>query len=109
MQRLLQISLIAYFPLLGSAAAALLLDFRPESLGSPLFRLLFWLWLFAGLASLMTGLLAAERILRSGFSREEGAAGDFLLAGLGILLGIPPVYIMVELGLKMVQFFSAGL
>jgi len=102
MQRALYIFLILYFPLLAAALADLLGGWQSESFLSWTFRALFLLWLFDGLACLVAGLIVLQReFVRRDRNRMLRAAP---LALAGVVLGLPPNYLLVELALKMVHF-----
>lgn len=105
MERALYIFLALYFPLLGTAGLDLFRDFRPEALGSPLFRLLIWLWLLDGLLCLVTGIGRLRRLYQARSLAGRGLV-QALLAVAAILLGLPPAYILLELTIKIYQYYT---
>jgi len=105
MQRALYISLISYFLLLLAAAGAFWADFHPDRLASPLALTLFSLWLGDGLASLVIAIVILRRILRRIYPLPDAA----ILASLALLtagLGLPPVYILIELAYKLILYLQ---
>ena len=103
MRRALHISLILYLPLALLAAMVFMRGF-PDSWQSSIFWTLFWLWLLDGSAGLVTGIMVLSRFSRTNFSEGTGRS-LMIFSGLGILLGLLPAYILVELGLKLFQYF----
>jgi len=103
-ERALKISLILYFPLLILAGADLALDFRPDELGSPLFRCLFYAWLADGSLALVAGIGALRRLWVLG---EDRPRTTLILPLLACALGLPPAYILLDLALKFFEFIFA--
>ena len=102
MHRALHIFLLLYFPLLAAALGRLFAGRGPESFVSWSFRALFLLWLVDGLACLVAGLIVLKRELARRDRKRMLRLVPPALAG--VVLGLPPNYLLVELALKLVQF-----
>ncbi|HUT53778.1 MAG TPA: hypothetical protein VM658_10325 [bacterium] len=105
MRRVLYISLILYLPLLITAGADLFGDFRPETFGSRLFRALFVIWVLDGSACLVAGIALLRRLVRRAIL-PGSAAWWWPLSIAGVIAGIPPAYILVELAVKLAWYLS---
>jgi hypothetical protein len=103
MRRVLYISLILYLPLLAAAGADLFGDFRPEALGSRLFRALFLIWVLDGTVCLVAAVALLRRLLRRAILPEH-AAWCWPLGIAGVIAGVPPAYILVELAVKLAWY-----
>jgi hypothetical protein len=103
MRRVLYISLILYLPLLLTAAVDLFGDFRPDSLGSLLFRVLFVVWVIDGFAGLVAGIAVLRRLGRRALVSDSPALW-WALSIIAVAIGIPPAYILVELAFKLVLY-----
>jgi hypothetical protein len=103
MRRALYISLILYLPLLAAAGADLFGDFRPETLGSRLFRALFLIWVLDGSVCLVAAVALLRRLILRAVL-PENAAWCWPLSITGVIAGVPPAYILVELAVKLIWY-----
>lgn len=100
---MLYICMFLYFPLLLSAATVFTGDFRPQALGSPLFRALFLLWLVDGWACMILSIMVLRRLFLGVFPAPTAwLLGVICLVSLA--MGILPAYILVELAIKLIDY-----
>ena len=101
----LYIFILLYFPLLLAAGAVFTGDFRPQALGSPLFRALFLLWLTDGFACMVLAIVLWQRLVAGIFPRRATWLLGFLSLA-AFVMGIPPAYITVELFIKLFEYLG---
>jgi len=102
----LYICLLLYFPLLFTSGAVFAGDFRPEALGSPLFRALFLLWVADGFAGMILSVVILRR-LALGIIEPKASWPLGFLSLAALVMGILPAYILVELAVKLIHYLGA--
>jgi len=105
MERALYIFLALYFPLIATCAAVFAGDFRPQTMGSPLFRLLFVSWALDGFLCMALGIALMGRLRKGRYPRREALARA-ALALAAVVLGTPAAYVLVELANKLIRFLA---
>ncbi len=105
MRRLLYITMALYPPLLLVALASLKFDFRPDSFGPPLAKAFFFLWLLDGCAVLVGSIVVINRLALGAYPAKTTAMLA-PLAIIGVIIGLPPAYVAVELVYKLILYLG---
>ena len=105
MRRFLYITMALYLPLLLVALASLKFDFRPDSFGAPLAKTFFILWLIDGCAVLVGSIIVINRLILRAYPAKTTALLT-PLAIMGLIIGLPPAYVTVELVYKLILYLG---